>query len=68
MLLRDPEVSVGFAAPYEMLPELEHRHLFSMNWSLITPPRHPLLKIKRLSLSRLAEQPLILFERGSTVV
>ena len=65
-LLRDPEVAVGVAAPYEMLPELEYRHLFSMDWSLITPPRHPLLKIKRLSLAKLADQPLIFFERGST--
>lgn len=65
-LLRDPEVALGVAAPYEMLPELEYRHLFSMNWSLITPPRHPLLKLKRLSLARLADQPLIFFERGST--
>ena len=65
-LLRDPEVAVGVAAPYEMLPELEYRHLFSMDWSLITPPRHPLLNMKRLSLTKLADQPLILFERGST--
>lgn len=65
-LLTDPEVSVGIAAPYEMLPELEYRNLFSMNWSLITPPRHPLLNVKRLNLARLVEQPFIVFERGST--
>lgn len=65
-LLHDPEITAGVAAPYEMLAELEYRHLFSMNWSLIAPPRHPLLTMKRLTLARLAEQPLIVFERGST--
>ena len=25
-------------------PELEYQHLFSMDWSLIAPPRHPLLR------------------------
>jgi DNA-binding transcriptional LysR family regulator len=65
-LMQDPTVTVGVAAPYEMLPELEYRHLFAMDWSLITPPRHPLLERKRLSLAALAGQPLIFFERGST--
>jgi DNA-binding transcriptional LysR family regulator len=37
-----------------------------MDWSLITPPRHPLLKKPSLKLSDLAQAPLILFERGST--
>ena len=42
-LLRDPEVALGVAAPYEPSPELEYRHLFSMDWSLLTTPRHPLV-------------------------
>jgi DNA-binding transcriptional LysR family regulator len=33
---------------------------------LITPARHPLLAMKRVRLEQLADQPLILFERGST--
>lgn len=65
-LLNDLEVAIGVAAPYEMLPELEYRHLFSMNWSVITPTRHPLLKTQRLTLDKLAQHPLIFFERGST--
>jgi DNA-binding transcriptional LysR family regulator len=65
-LLRDPEVSVGVAAPYESAPELEYRHLFSMDWSLIAPPHHPLLRKRALELSDLTDLPLILFERGST--
>jgi DNA-binding transcriptional LysR family regulator len=65
-LLRDPEVALGVAAPYESSPELEYRHLFSMNWSVITPLCHPLLRRKTIGLSDLTDLPLILFERGST--
>jgi DNA-binding transcriptional LysR family regulator len=65
-LLSDPELSMGVAAPYESPPQLEYLHLFSMDWSLITPPRHPLLRRARLGLESLVDLPLILFERGST--
>ena len=65
-LLQDPEIAIGVAAPYESSPELEYRHLFSMDWSFIAPPRHALLRKRRLALSDLADLPLILFERGST--
>ena len=54
------------AAPYESSAELEYRHLFSLDWRLIAPPRHPLLRRPRLGLRDLADVPLILFERGST--
>jgi DNA-binding transcriptional LysR family regulator len=65
-LLHDPEVALGVAAPYESAPELEYHHLFSMDWSLVTPPRHPLLRKRSLRLQDLVDLPLILFERGST--
>jgi DNA-binding transcriptional LysR family regulator len=65
-LLRDPDVSIGVAAPYEPPPELEYLHLFSMDWSLITPPRHALLGKPAIGLKDLIDLPLILFERGST--
>ncbi len=65
-LLQDPELALGVAAPYESSSELQYLHLFSMNWSLITPPRHPLLQVRNLKLKHLADQPLILLERGST--
>ena len=65
-LLRDPDVDLGLAAPYESAAELDYTHLFSLNWSLIAPLRHPLLRQPRLKLSHLAETPLIVFERGST--
>ena len=65
-LLENPEVAIGFAAPYEPAAELEYCHLFSMDWSLIAPPRHRLLHKKKLTLADVADEPLILFERGST--
>lgn len=65
-LLGDPEIAFGVAAPYEDSPELLYQHLFSMNWSLITPPRHPLARRKKLRLADIVPEPLILFERGST--
>jgi len=65
-LLQDPEIALGVAAPYESSAELEYLHLFSMNWSLIAPLRHPLLRLRRITLRQLANLPLILLEPGST--
>jgi DNA-binding transcriptional LysR family regulator len=65
-LQNDAELDVGIAAPLEPSPDLEYRHLFSLDWSLLTPPSHPLLKRRRLTLGDLVNEPLILFERGST--
>jgi DNA-binding transcriptional LysR family regulator len=65
-LLQEPELAFGVAAPYESAPQLEYRHLFSLDWSLITPARHVLLRRRELTLADLADVPLILFERGST--
>ena len=65
-LLEDPEIALGLAAPYETPVDLEYIHLFSMDWSLIAPPRHRILRQGKLTLAHLADQPLILFERGST--
>jgi DNA-binding transcriptional LysR family regulator len=65
-LLRDPDLAFGVAAPYEGGSGLEYRHLFSLDWGLITPPDHPLLKKRGLELPDLVGVPLIVFERGST--
>jgi DNA-binding transcriptional LysR family regulator len=65
-LRSDPEVSMGVAAPYEPSPDLDYHELFAMNWSLITPPRHPLAAKRRVRLQDLVGQPLIIYERGST--
>lgn len=66
VLLNDPDVALGVAAPYEPAAELEYQHMFSMAWSLVAPPRHRVLRLKRIRLKDLVEEPLILFERGST--
>jgi DNA-binding transcriptional LysR family regulator len=66
LLLQNPDVGLGVAAPYEASPDLDYVHLFSMHWSLITPHRHVLLKLPSVKLHHLVDQPLILFERGST--
>jgi DNA-binding transcriptional LysR family regulator len=65
-LLETQELSFGVAAPYEPSPELDYRHLFSMPWSLITPPRHPLAKKRSIRLADIVPFPLIMYERGST--
>lgn len=65
-LLNDPDVALGIAAPYELPAELEYRHLFSLDWSFVAPRNHRLLGKKYLRLADLADEPLILFERGST--
>lgn len=66
VLLRDPDVAIGVAAPYEPSAELDYQHMFSMTWSLITPKRHRLTSQKRIRLNDLVTEPLIMFERGST--
>ncbi len=65
-LLADPALAFAVAAPYEAAAELDYWHLFSMGWSLIAPPGHRLLGRRRLALADLADEPLVLFERGST--
>ena len=65
-LLHDPDIAIGVAAPYESATELTYRHLFSMPWSLITPPRHRFAKGSVPTLAQIAEEPLIFYERGST--
>jgi DNA-binding transcriptional LysR family regulator len=65
-LLEDPNLALGVAAPYESSPGLDYHHLFSLDWSLITPPRHPLLGKARVRLRDLTDLPLIMLERGST--
>jgi DNA-binding transcriptional LysR family regulator len=65
-LLDSLEFSFGVAAPYESSPELVYRHLFSMHWSLIVPPRHALSRRRYVKLADIVEHPLIIYERGST--
>lgn len=66
MLVQRPEIQIGFAAPYESSPTLHYEHLFSMGWSVVTSRKHRLAKKKRVKLKDLAEEPLIVYEAGST--
>jgi DNA-binding transcriptional LysR family regulator len=67
VLREDPDTWIGVAAPYESAAELEYVHLFSMDFSLIVPRRHPLTGGKRpVRLTALTAEPLILYEQGST--
>jgi DNA-binding transcriptional LysR family regulator len=65
-LLHNADLELGVAAPYEAAAGLEYRHLFSLDWALITAPKHPLLRKRQIDLADLAGEPLIVFERGST--
>ena len=65
-LLRDPEVASGLAAPYEPSPDLTYHELFAMNWSLISQAGPTPLRKRQVRLEDLVDQPLILYERGST--
>lgn len=65
-LLENPDAMIGVAAPYESSPDLSYTHLFSMDWSLIAPRKHPLASIEKLRLADIVDAPLILYERGST--
>jgi DNA-binding transcriptional LysR family regulator len=66
MLVEHPEIQLGFAAPYESSPAIRYEHLFSMNWSIVTPRSHRLSQKKRVRLKDLVEDPLMVYESGST--
>lgn len=65
-LLTNPDLAFGVAAPYELSPDLTYTHLFSMSWSVITPLKHQLATRGAINLCELQDQPLILYERGSS--
>ncbi len=65
-LVNDPAVALGFSAPFDPPSELDYTHLFTLPWHFVAPPRHALLKRKQLRIEHLVDEPLIVFERGST--
>jgi DNA-binding transcriptional LysR family regulator len=65
-LLREPDLAFGVAAPYESASDLDYEHLFSLEWGLVAPLGHPLLRRRNLSLADLVDVPLMVFEPGST--
>jgi len=66
ILMKQPEIQLGFAAPYEISSALQYERLFSMGWSVVVARNHPLAKRKRIQLKDLADEPLIVYETGST--
>jgi DNA-binding transcriptional LysR family regulator len=65
-VLRRPDIAFGVAAPYESAPGLVFTELFAIEWGVIVPLQHPLTRRKKIRLKDLVDQPLILFESGST--
>ena len=55
------DVSIA-TEPLEPVPELVLLPCYKLDRIVLTPPRHPLLRVKRLTLERLAEYPLITYD------
>ena len=65
LLQADSHVGLAIAAPYEVHPDIEFAHLFSLDWFVITAEDHEFEGRDSVSLADVVNQPLILFERGS---
>lgn len=65
-LRHDPGCAIAFCAPQEFPEDLDYRHWFSMDWWLVVPSDHRLADRDDVSLAVLADEPLIVFEIGST--
>ena len=62
-LLADGEVDIGIATePVDKLPGIALMPCYRVNHSLITPPGHPLLKCKRLTLEQMLPYPIITYD------
>lgn len=62
----DAGFALGICAPIEYPADLVYHHWFSMNWYFVARRDHLLLRQPSVRLADLADQPLILFEPGST--
>lgn len=65
-LITDPLIAFGVAAPYESSTQMHYQHLFSMDWSLIAPKGHAILRERLPRLDRIVKSPVVFYERGST--
>jgi DNA-binding transcriptional LysR family regulator len=65
-MLASTAPALGICAPSEFPAALEYRHWFAMGWHFIAPQGHPLLRRADLQLEDLVDEPLIVFEPGST--
>lgn len=62
----DSDISFGICAPLEFPPDVICEPWFSLNWFLVAPLGHRLLTASSVSLADIVDEPLIVFEPGST--
>ncbi len=62
----DSSFAAGICAPEEFPTDLACRRWFSMVWHLVASLENPLLERPSVTLTELAEEPLIVFEPGTT--
>ena len=62
----DSDISLGICAPLDFPTDIVCDPWFSLNWFLVAPRGHRLLATSSVSLSEIADEPLIVFEPGST--
>lgn len=61
--VKEGQADLGFSVLPVTHPTLKVKPLVSGNWQLVMSELHPLAQAEDISLSELAEQPLIMFER-----
>lgn len=65
-MVRNGEVDFGVADMPSTEPQLDFTPLLEARLQAVLPPGHPLEKVRRLTLARLAEYPLILMDRETS--
>lgn len=65
-MVRSGEVDFGVADMPSTEPQLDFTPLLQARLQAVLPPGHPLEKVRKLTLARLAEYPLILMDRETS--
>jgi DNA-binding transcriptional LysR family regulator len=65
-LINESHLAIGICTPSEFTNELHYQKLRCTAWCAAVPNSHPLARRKNVSLTDLANEPLITFERGSS--
>ena len=65
-LRSESDIALGICAPLEVPTDLACKLWFSLGWYLVAPRAHRLLRKPLIELEDLVDEPLIVFERGST--
>lgn len=64
MMQQDRGIKLGICACDNFPGDLVRRQLFSMSWCFIATLEHPLLQRPSVTLTQLADEPLIMFQHG----